>query len=201
MQKAAGERPSDCRPGVSNRGPAAGGSLASPRQSSRRPRRARDRSSKRRPRSSEAHRMLATAAGIAGDSRKSVQHFEAALRIRPDDERSWIALANTQAEAGLLADAARTLEKAIAAIPDSGGLRWRLAGLLVRLDRSRRRAGAVHRSGATDASVGTGSGAPGSGHSRIAATGRGARRGRGRPARARRTSTTPLPIATLRACI
>ena len=78
--------------------------------------------------------MLGTAAGIAGDSRKSVEHLETALRIRPDDERSWIALANTQTEAGLLADAARTLEKAVAAIPGSGGLRWTLAGLLVRLD-------------------------------------------------------------------
>ena len=87
------------------------------------------------PASSEAHRMLGTAAGIAGDSRKSVQHFETALRIRPDDERSWIALANTQTEAGLLADAARTLEKAVTSIPRSGGLRWRLAGLLVRLER------------------------------------------------------------------
>jgi len=86
------------------------------------------------PASSEAHRMLGTAAGIAGDSRKSVLHFETALRIRPDDERSWIALANTQTEAGLLADARRTLEKAVTAIPGSGGLRWRLAGLLVRLE-------------------------------------------------------------------
>ena len=78
--------------------------------------------------------MLGTAAGIAGDSRTSVQHFGAALRIRPDDERSWIALANTQIDAGALNEAARTLEKATAAIPDSGGLRWRRAGLLVRLD-------------------------------------------------------------------
>lgn len=86
------------------------------------------------PASSEAHRMLGTAAGIAGDSRTSVQQFEAALRIRPDDERSWIALANTQVEAGMLVDAARTLEKAVVAIPGSGGLRWRLAGLQVRLE-------------------------------------------------------------------
>jgi tetratricopeptide (TPR) repeat protein len=87
------------------------------------------------PGSSEAHRMLATAAGLAGDSRTSVQHFEAALRIRPDDERSWIALANIHADIGSLAAAVRTLEKAVVAIPGSGGLRWRLAGLLVRLDR------------------------------------------------------------------
>jgi tetratricopeptide (TPR) repeat protein len=88
------------------------------------------------PNSSEAHRMLATAAAIAGDSRTSVEHFEAALRIRPDEERSWIALANNHIDAGALIDAARTLEKAVAAIPDSGGLRWRLGGLLVKIDRN-----------------------------------------------------------------
>jgi tetratricopeptide (TPR) repeat protein len=87
------------------------------------------------PRSSEARRMLATASAISGETRASVEHFEAALRIRPDDERSWSALANTQIEAGLLPDAVRTLEKAIAAVPGSGGLRWSLAGLLVRLER------------------------------------------------------------------
>jgi tetratricopeptide (TPR) repeat protein len=87
------------------------------------------------PGSSEAHRMLAIATGLAGDSRRSVEHFEAALRIRPDDERSWIGLANTQLDAGSTTDAVRTLEKAVAAIPLSGGLRWRLAGLLVRLER------------------------------------------------------------------
>jgi tetratricopeptide (TPR) repeat protein len=86
------------------------------------------------PGSSEAHRMLGTAAGLAGEFRTSVEQFEAALRLRPDDERSWFALADVHLEAGSLRDAARTLEKAIAAIPGSGGLRWKLAGLLVRLD-------------------------------------------------------------------
>ena len=84
------------------------------------------------PRSSEPHRMLATAAAIGGDTRTSVEHFEAALRLRPDDERSWMALANVHIEAGAPVQAARTLEKAIAGISDSGGLRWRLAGLLVK---------------------------------------------------------------------
>ena len=87
------------------------------------------------PGSSEAHRMLGTAAAIAGDVRKSAEQFEAALRIRPDDERSWIGLANVHAERGSLVEAVGTLEKAVAAIPGSGGLRWRLAGLHVRLDR------------------------------------------------------------------
>ena len=88
------------------------------------------------PRSSEAHRMLATAAAIGGDTRTSIEHFEAAVRIRPDDERSWIGMANTHVDAGAFIDATRTLEKAIAAIPDSGGLHWRLAGLLVRAEQN-----------------------------------------------------------------
>jgi tetratricopeptide (TPR) repeat protein len=88
------------------------------------------------PGSSEAHRMLGTVAALAGDTPKSVSHLEAALKIRPDDERSWMALARVRADAGAITDAARTLEAAIAAIPGSGGLRWRYARLLVRLDRN-----------------------------------------------------------------
>ena len=78
--------------------------------------------------------MLATVTGVAGDSRASIQQFEAALRIRQDDERSWMGLAITHVESGSLPDAVRTLEKAVAAIPGSGELRWRLAELLARLD-------------------------------------------------------------------
>jgi tetratricopeptide (TPR) repeat protein len=88
------------------------------------------------PGSSETHRMLGTVAAIGGDTAKSVDHLETAVRIRPDDERSWIALARTRADAGAARDAARTLEAAIAAIPGSGGLRWRYARLLVKLDRN-----------------------------------------------------------------
>jgi len=88
------------------------------------------------PGSSEAHRMLGTVAAIAGESAKSVDHLETALRIRRDDERSWIALARARTDAGAIPEAARTLEAAIAAIPDSGGLRWRYARLLVKGDRN-----------------------------------------------------------------
>jgi tetratricopeptide (TPR) repeat protein len=87
------------------------------------------------PRSSEAHRLLATAASIAGDTRASIEHLGAALRIRPDDERSWIALADIHAGAESLSAAVATLEKALAAMPDSGSLRWRFAGLLVKAKR------------------------------------------------------------------
>ena len=88
------------------------------------------------PRSSEAHRMLAVVAALAGDSRTSIQHFETAIRIRPDDERSWLALAGVHADGEAPGDAVRVLERAIAAIPESGALAWRLAGLLMRVDRS-----------------------------------------------------------------
>ena len=80
--------------------------------------------------------MLGNATALAGDIPTSVGHLEAALRIRRDDERSWIALAEIHADAGALLEAVRTLEQAVAVIPDSGGLRWRLAGLLVKADRN-----------------------------------------------------------------
>jgi tetratricopeptide (TPR) repeat protein len=87
------------------------------------------------PGSSEARRVLGTALALAGDLERSATHLEAALRIRPDDERSWIALARVRADAGALDEAFGSLAKAVAAVPRSGELRWRLAGLAVRLKR------------------------------------------------------------------
>ena len=77
--------------------------------------------------SSEAHRILGTAYGIRGDMAKSVQHLRDAVRLNPRDERSWIALASTLEDTGELPDAVSTLRAAIAMLPDSGALRWRLA--------------------------------------------------------------------------
>jgi tetratricopeptide (TPR) repeat protein len=76
--------------------------------------------------SSEAHRLLGTAYGLRGDIARSVQHLRDAVRLNPRDERSWIALAQTLEDTGERADAAATLRAAIAAIPDSAALRWRL---------------------------------------------------------------------------
>jgi tetratricopeptide (TPR) repeat protein len=78
--------------------------------------------------SSEAHRVLGTAYGIRGDMAKSVQHFREAVKLNPRDERSWLALASTLEETGELAEAVTALRAAIAMLPDSGALRWRLAG-------------------------------------------------------------------------
>jgi len=77
--------------------------------------------------SSEGHRILGTAYGIRGDVAKSVQHLRDAVRLNPRDERSWIALARTLEDTGDLAEAVTTLHAAIAMLPDSGALRWRLA--------------------------------------------------------------------------
>jgi tetratricopeptide (TPR) repeat protein len=88
------------------------------------------------PSSSEAHRVLGTVLGVAGQRARSAAQLEAALRLRPDDERSWIALARRRAEAGSPEDVVRTLAAAVEAVPASGELRWRLAGSLARLERN-----------------------------------------------------------------
>jgi len=76
--------------------------------------------------SAEAHRILGTAYDIRGDIAKSVQHLRDAVRLNPRDERSWIALASTLENTGDRAEAVATLRAAIAMLPDSGALRWRL---------------------------------------------------------------------------
>jgi tetratricopeptide (TPR) repeat protein len=76
--------------------------------------------------SAEAHRILGTAYDISGDIAKSVQHLRDAVRLNPRDERSWIALASTLENTGERAEAVATLRAAIAMLPDSGALRWRL---------------------------------------------------------------------------
>ena len=87
------------------------------------------------PASSEAHRVLGTVLGLAGNRLRSAEQLAAALGLRPDDERAWIALARS-GDAGAPEDAVRTLEAAIQAVPDSAELRWRLAGWLVKLERN-----------------------------------------------------------------
>jgi tetratricopeptide (TPR) repeat protein len=87
------------------------------------------------PASSEAHRVLGTLLGLAGNRLRSAEQLRAAVRLGPDDERSWVALARG-ADAAAPADAVRTLEAAVQAVPDSAELRWRLAGVLVTLERN-----------------------------------------------------------------
>lgn len=86
------------------------------------------------PASSEARRMLGIVLDLSGKPAESILQFQAALRIRPDDERSWIALARVRGDAGEAAQATTT-EAAIKAIPASARLRWGLASLYLKLDR------------------------------------------------------------------
>src|SRR5262249_37279884 len=55
--------------------------------------------------SSEAHRMLATAYAVNGDTARSLQHSRQAVRLNARDERSWLALVRTLDESGALAEA------------------------------------------------------------------------------------------------
>lgn len=86
--------------------------------------------------SSEAHRMLATAYGIGGQIPKSLDHLREAIRLNPRDERSWVALARTLDQTGRLAEAQQVVRDAIAALPDAGALRWQLAALAARDQRT-----------------------------------------------------------------
>lgn len=88
------------------------------------------------PRSSEPHRVLATVLELAGERQSSVEHLETAVRLAPDDERSWLALGRARIDSGAPAEAAKTLEAAVGAVPDSGELRWTLAGVLERQQRN-----------------------------------------------------------------
>ena len=79
--------------------------------------------------SSEAHRLLGTAYGISGDIASGVRQLREAVRLRPGDERGWIALARTLEDTGERAEAAAALRAGIDALPESGALRWRLRSL------------------------------------------------------------------------
>lgn len=86
--------------------------------------------------SSEAHRLLGTAHGVEGDVTRSLQHLREAVRLRAGDERSWLALARTLNESGTPAETVAALRAAIAALPDAGALRWQLANLIARGQRT-----------------------------------------------------------------
>jgi tetratricopeptide (TPR) repeat protein len=88
------------------------------------------------PASSEAHRLLGTVFWLKADTKQSERHFEAALRLRQDDERSWIALAALRAETATTLDVLATLDAALKVVSRSGELRSRRAALLVSVDRA-----------------------------------------------------------------
>jgi tetratricopeptide (TPR) repeat protein len=88
------------------------------------------------PESSETHRLLSLVYGLTGDLVKSVEHAQAALDLRPDDERTWIELARLHSGRGDDAEAKRTLDRATQALPESGALQSMLASAAYRLEQT-----------------------------------------------------------------
>jgi tetratricopeptide (TPR) repeat protein len=86
--------------------------------------------------SAEAHRMLGTAYGVNGDVAKSLQHLRRALRLDTRDERSWLALLRTLDESNASEEAEEAVRAAIAELPDAGALRWQLATLAAKRQRT-----------------------------------------------------------------
>jgi tetratricopeptide (TPR) repeat protein len=86
--------------------------------------------------SSEGHRMLATAYFVSGDIPKSLDHLRAAVRLNSRDERAWVALTRTLDQIGRPIEAEQAARDAFAALPDAGALRWQLAALAARQQRT-----------------------------------------------------------------
>jgi tetratricopeptide (TPR) repeat protein len=78
---------------------------------------------------SETHRVLGVAYWIDGQFDKSIEELRTASRIRPDDERARIALADVLVEVGRLSEAERALQDTLQTIPDSGQAHERLGQL------------------------------------------------------------------------
>jgi tetratricopeptide (TPR) repeat protein len=87
------------------------------------------------PGSSEAHRALGTAFRLDQQYGASIDQFEIAIRLRPDDERSRLALADVLFESGQRDRVEQVLRDAIQAIPASGTARWKLGQILQTLHR------------------------------------------------------------------
>jgi tetratricopeptide (TPR) repeat protein len=88
------------------------------------------------PASSEAHRLLGTVYGVAGDITRSLQSLREAVRLNPANERSWHQLLRTLDESTVPADTAAEVRAAIASLPDAGALRWQLALLVAKGQRT-----------------------------------------------------------------
>jgi tetratricopeptide (TPR) repeat protein len=78
---------------------------------------------------SEVHRLLALAYWADDQFDKSIDQYNAAIRLNPDDERSRIGLADVLIAAHRSMDAERALKDTLLAIPDSGQAHERLGQL------------------------------------------------------------------------
>lgn len=79
------------------------------------------------PKSAQARRILGTAYWVSGDVAQSLEQLRDAVRLDPRDERAWLALSRVLDDLGEWTEAADVLRKAVAALPESGELRWQLS--------------------------------------------------------------------------
>lgn len=86
--------------------------------------------------SAEAHRMLATAYRVDGDVARSLEHLRQAVRLNARDERSWLALGRTLDESSASGEADEVVRAGITALPDAGALRWQLATIAAKRQRT-----------------------------------------------------------------
>ena len=86
------------------------------------------------PNQSQVHRVLGLAYWVDEQYEVGIEQFREAIRLSPDDERSWLALADILMAAGRADDAARTMAQAVEALPDSGQARYSLGRLLQSLN-------------------------------------------------------------------
>jgi len=79
------------------------------------------------PKSAPARRILATAYWVSGDIAQSLEQLRDAVRLDPRDERAWLTLSRVLDGIGEWTEAADVLRRAVAALPESGELRWQLS--------------------------------------------------------------------------
>jgi tetratricopeptide (TPR) repeat protein len=78
---------------------------------------------------SETHRVLGMAYWADERFDNAIEQFRAAIRLRSDDERAHVALADVLVAAGKLSDAEQALKDAIRTVPRSGQARYNLGRL------------------------------------------------------------------------
>jgi tetratricopeptide (TPR) repeat protein len=78
---------------------------------------------------SETHRVLGMAYWADERFDNAIDHFRAAIRLRSDDERAHVALADVLVAAGKLSDAEQVLKDTIRTVPRSGQARYNLGRL------------------------------------------------------------------------
>jgi tetratricopeptide (TPR) repeat protein len=83
----------------------------------------------RHPESAEVHRILGVAYLAASQHQKSLEHFRAAARLNPRDERARLLIADALVGSNELSQARDVAAETVTAFPQSGQARWVLGEL------------------------------------------------------------------------